>query len=44
MVRCVVVSILCGGGPIELFLVPDTAPRGVTKDVVYAILSVGWCI
>ena len=28
------------GGPIELFLVP----AGVTKAVVCAILSVGWCI
>ena len=32
------------GGPIELFLVPASAPRliGVTKAVVCAILSVGW--
>ena len=30
------------GGPIELFLVP--ARTGVTKVVVCAILSVGWCI
>ena len=30
------------GGPIELFLVPASA--GVTKAVVCAILSVGWCI
>ena len=29
------------GGPIELFLVPAT---GVTKAVVCAHLSVGWCI
>ena len=29
------------GGPIELFLVPAT---GVTKVMVCAILSVGWCI
>ena len=29
------------GGPIELFLVPAS---GVTKAVVCAILSVGWCI
>ena len=28
------------GGPIELFLVT----AGVTKAVVCAILSVGWCI
>ena len=28
------------GGPIALFLVP----AGVTKAVVCAILSVGWCI
>ena len=28
------------GGPIELFLVPAS----VTKAVVCAILSVGWCI
>ena len=32
------------GGPIELFLVPASAPRSVTKAVVCAILSVGWCI
>ena len=33
------------GGPIELFLVPASAPKtGVTKAVVCAILSVGWCI
>ena len=32
------------GGPIELFLVPASAPRRVTKAVVCAILSVGWCI
>ena len=30
------------GGPIELFLVAASA--GVTKAVVCAILSVGWCI
>ena len=30
------------GEPIELFLVPASA--GVTKAVVCAILSVGWCI
>ena len=41
MVRWVVGSILHGGGPIELFLVPAT---GVTKAVVCVILSVGWCI
>ena len=29
-------------GPIELFLVQATT--GVTKAVVCAILSVGWCI
>ena len=29
-------------GSIELFLVPASA--GVTKAVVCAILSVGWCI
>ena len=28
-------------GPIEVFLVPTS---GVTKAVVCAILSVGWCI
>ena len=33
------------GGPIELFLVLASAPTtGVTKAVVYVILSVGWCI
>ena len=32
-------------GPIELFLVPATAPSlGVTKAVVCVIMSVGWCI
>ena len=32
------------GGPIELFLVPASAPTtGVTKTVICAILSVGWC-
>ena len=30
--------------PIELFLVPASDPRLVTKAVVCAILSVGWCI
>ena len=30
------------GGPFELFRVPPSA--GVTKAVVCAILSVGWCI
>ena len=30
------------GGPIELLSV--LATTGVTKDVVCAILSVGWCI
>ena len=33
------------GAPIVLFLVPASAPRlCVTKAVVCAILSVGWCI
>ena len=33
------------GGPIELFLVTAGAvTTGVTKAVVCAILSVGWCI
>ena len=33
------------GGPIELFLVPaNDTTTGVTKAVVCAILSVGWCI
>ena len=33
------------GGPIELFLVPASAPRMVkTKAVVCVNLSVGWCI
>ena len=33
------------GGPIELFLVPSQCSMtGVTKAVVCAILSVGWCI
>ena len=32
------------GGPIELFLVPASAPRRVTKAVVCVIMSVGWCI
>ena len=32
------------GEPIELFLVPASAPRRVAKAVVCAILSVGWCI
>ena len=41
MGRWVVGSILYGGH-IELFLV--TATTGVTKAVVYAIYSVGWCI
>ena len=41
MVRCVVTSIL-HGGPIELFLIPSQcSTTGVTKTVVYAILSVG---
>ena len=40
MVRWVIRSIL-HGGTIELFLVPASA---VTKAVVCAILSVGWCI
>ena len=33
------------GGPIELFLVPASDPRlvCVTKAVVCAIISVGWC-
>ena len=44
MVRWVIGSIV-DGGPIELFLVPVSAPRlVVTKAVVCAILSVGWCI
>ena len=42
MVRWVVGSIL-HGGPIELFPVPVSAPWLVTKAVVCAILSVGWC-
>ena len=43
MVRLVVGSIL-HGGPIELVLVPASVPMtGVTKAVVCAILSVGWC-
>ena len=32
------------GGPIELFLVPASAPQLVTKAMVCAILSVGWYI
>ena len=33
------------GEPTELFLIPASAPlTGVTKAVVCAILSVGWCI
>ena len=32
------------GGPIELFLIPASDPRLVTKAVVCAILSEGWCI
>ena len=33
------------GGPIELFLVPARCfTTGVTKAVVCANLSVGWCI
>ena len=33
------------GGPIELFLIPASAQqRGVTKAMVCAMLSVGWCI
>ena len=33
------------GGPIELFLVPaQCSTTGVTKAVVCAIMSVGWCI
>ena len=37
------------GGPIELFLThivhfSQCSTTGVTKDVVCAILSVGWCI
>ena len=44
MVRWVVGSIL-HDGPIELFLVPASVlTTGVTKAVVCAILSVGWCI
>ena len=35
---------LSWGEPIELFLVPASAPRPVTKAVVCAIMSVGWCI
>ena len=40
MVRWVVGSIL-HGGPIELFLVPASAPRRITKAVVCEILSMG---
>ena len=33
------------GGPIELFLIPASAPpTGVMKAVVCAILCLGWCI
>ena len=32
------------GGLAELFLVPASAPRLVTKAVVCALLSVGCCI
>ena len=32
------------GGPIELFLVPASAPRLVYKGHGFNILSVGWCI
>ena len=32
------------GESIELFPVPASAPRCVTKAVVCVILSVGWCI
>ena len=33
------------GGPIELFLVPASAPQlAITKAVVCTILPVGWCI
>ena len=39
MVRWVVGSIP-HGGPIELFIVPASAP----KIGVFVILSVGWCI
>ena len=40
MVRWVVGSIP-RGGPIELFIVPAS---GLTKSVICAILSMGWCI
>ena len=40
MVRWVIRSIL-QGGPTELFLIPASAPRLVTKAVICAILSVG---
>ena len=45
MVQQVISSIL-PGGPIELFLVRSSqcSTSGVTKAVVCAILSVGWCI
>ena len=32
------------GEPIELFLVPASPTTDVTKVMVCAILSVGWCI
>ena len=43
MVRWVVGSIL-HGGRIELFLVLASVQTVLTKAVVCAMLSVGWCI
>ena len=40
MVQWVIGSIL-HGDPIELFLIPASAPSGVTKAVVCVILSMG---
>ena len=42
-----VVRSILHGGTIELFLVPASVKNilfGITKAVVCAILSVGWCI
>ena len=40
----IVVGSIPHGGPIELFLVFSCPTTGIRHDVVYAILSMGWCI
>ena len=44
MVRWVVGSILHGVGPLSYFSFQPVLHTGVTKAVVIANLSVGWCI